>query len=108
MKLVQWHPRARIEIQAFPEQVRRELGYLIFRLQQGESFGLPSSRPMPGVAAGVSELRVSGADGVYWAFYVLKRENNILVFHAFKKKTQATTPQEIKTGAKRLKELLDG
>jgi len=108
VKQVHWHPKARTEVQAFPEEVRRELGYLIFRLQQGESFGLPSSRPMPDVAAGVSELRVRGADGVYRAFYFLRREDRILVFHAFKKKTQATPPQEMKTGARRLKELLDG
>lgn len=108
MKKVLWHPRARTEVKSFPDEVKRELGYLIFRLQQGESPGFPASRPMPDVAAGVSELRVRGPDGVYRAFYYVKVEDKVLVFHAFKKKTQQTPPQEIKLGAKRLKELLDG
>lgn len=40
-------------------------------------------------------------------FTFCKVEEKVLVFHAFKKKTQATTPQELKMGAKRLKEVLD-
>jgi phage-related protein len=108
VKKVLWHPKARAEVKAFPDEVKRELGYLIFRLQQGESLGLPASRPMADVAAGVSELRVRGSDGVYRAFYYVKLENGVLVFHAFKKKTQATPPNEIKLGAKRFKELTDG
>ncbi len=107
MKKVLWHPKARSEVQSFPEEVKRELGYLIFRLQKGESFGLPASRSMPDVAAGVSELRARGTDGVYRAFYFLKVEDQVVVFHAFKKKTQTTPPQEIKLGARRLKELID-
>jgi phage-related protein len=108
VKKVLWHPKAKVEVKDFPDDVKRELGYLIFRLQQGESPGLPASRPMPDVAAGVSELRVRGSDGVYRAFYYLKLENHVLVFHAFKKKTQATPPHEIKLGTKRFKELTDG
>ncbi len=108
VKKVVWHPKALIEVKGFPEEIRRELGYLIFRVQQGESLGLPASRPMPDVAAGVSEFRVRGPDGVYRAFYYLKVENRVLVFHAFKKKTQQTPSNEIDLGAKRLKELLNG
>ena len=62
---------------------------------------------MPDVAAGVSELRVRGADGIYRAFYVFKVEDKVVVFHAFKKTTQATPRFEIELGAKRLKELLN-
>ena len=107
MKKVLWHPKARTEIKSFPDEVKRELGYLIFRLQKGESFGLPSSRPMPDVGAGVSELRVRGADGIYRAFYYLKVGDQVLILHAFKKKTQSTPSQDIKLGARRLKELID-
>jgi len=35
----------------------------------GEQLGMPNARPMPGVAAGVSELRVKGEDGDFRAFY---------------------------------------
>jgi phage-related protein len=68
---------------------------------------MPNSRPVPGVAAGVSELRVKGADGNYRAFYYAASSRGVLVFHAFVKKTQRTPPLEIELARKRLKELLD-
>jgi phage-related protein len=73
----------------------------------GEQLGMPNSRPMPGVAAGVSELRVIGEDGNYRAFYYTASSSGVLVFHAFVKKTQRTPPLEIALARKRLKELLD-
>ena len=69
--------------------------------------GMPNSRPMPGVAAGVSELRVKAEDGSFRAFYYTASSRGVLVFHAFVKKTQRTPPLEIELARKRLKELLD-
>lgn len=62
---------------------------------------------MPGVASGVSELRVKGPDGNFRAFYYTASSQGVLVFHAFVKKTQRTPPLEIDLARKRLKELLD-
>ena len=62
---------------------------------------------MPGVAAGVSELRVKGADGGYRAFFYTASPQGVLVFHAFVKRTQRTPPLEIALAGKRLKEILD-
>jgi phage-related protein len=62
---------------------------------------------MPGVVAGVSELRVTGADGSFRAFYYTVSSQGVLVFHAFAKKGQRTPPLEIEVARKRLKELLD-
>ena len=73
----------------------------------GEQLGMPHSRPMPSVAAGVSELRVQGEDGAYRAFYLTPSPEGILVFHAFVKKTRQTPAPEIGLARKRLKELLD-
>ena len=61
---------------------------------------------MKTVASGCFEVRLKGADGIYRAFYILKTETGILVFHSFKKKTQKTTKHEIETGKLRLKSLL--
>ena len=82
------------------------LGRGLFRLQLGEKLSLPNSRPMPIVAAGVSEPRVRGEDGIHRVFYYTPAPQGILVFHAFVKKTQRTPPFEIELGRKRLKELL--
>jgi phage-related protein len=62
---------------------------------------------MPGVAAGVSELGIRGADGIYRVFYYTASAEGILVVHAFVKKTQRTPPLEIELARKRLKEFLD-
>jgi phage-related protein len=63
---------------------------------------------MPTVAAGVSELRVRGEDGVFRVFYFTATVKGVVVFHAFEKKTQRTPPLEIEIAKKRFKELLDG
>jgi phage-related protein len=62
---------------------------------------------MPAVAAGAAELRASGAEGSFRAFYYTASSRGILVFHAFVKKTQRTPPLEIGLAKKRLKKLLD-
>jgi phage-related protein len=73
----------------------------------GEAIAMPNSRPIPTVAAGVSELRLQGEDGTFRVFYYTAAPEGILVFHAFAKKTQRTPPLEIELARKRLKEILD-
>lgn len=107
MRPVIFHPKAHHAIRAFPKDVRIRLGKGLFRLQVGEQIGMPNSRPMPGVAAGVSELRIRGADGIYRVFYYTASADGILVVHAFMKKTQRAPPVEIELARKRLKEFLD-
>lgn len=106
MKLAIFHPAARAAIRLFPEDVRRELGKAIFDLQRGESLAMPLSRRMTSVGAGVSELRVRNASGIYRAFYYTRSSSGILIFHAFVKKTRATPHYEINLAKKLLKELL--
>jgi phage-related protein len=102
-----FHPKARAAIRHFPKEVRLRLGRGMFRLQMGEQIGMPNSRPMPAVAAGVSELRVKGKDGAYRAFYYTPSARGVIVFHAFVKKTQQTPPLELELARTRLKEVLD-
>ena len=107
MRPLIFHPKARDEIRRFPKEARARLGRGLFRLQIGEMLGLPNARPMPAVAAGVSELRIRGENGSFRVFYFTATAKGVLVFHAFEKKTQRTPPREIELAKKRLKELLD-
>lgn len=107
-KDIVWHPKAKGAILLFPEDVRREFGYLLYLLQIGSKLQMPQSRSMKSVAPGVDELRVRGPDGIYRTFYYSKSEFGILVVHAFKKNTQTTSNEDIKLGQRRLKELLEG
>ncbi|MEO8594829.1 MAG: type II toxin-antitoxin system RelE/ParE family toxin [Candidatus Solibacter sp.] len=106
MRPIIFHPKARDEIRRFPAEARSRIGRG-FRLQIGETLGMPAGRPMPTVASGVSELRVKGEDGIFRVFYFTATAKGVLVFHAFAKKTQRTPPLEIELAKKRLKELLD-
>ena len=47
-----------IKTPPFSVEARREAGRLLRRLQEGESLGMPHSRPMPSIGHGVHELRV--------------------------------------------------
>lgn len=105
MKAVRIHHRVLKELGNLNQELRLYLAELFALLAEGESLGLPVSRPMPSVEHGVHELRVKDHSGQYRAFYFTKEKDAILVFHLFKKKTQNIPEQEIKTAKKRLKEM---
>lgn len=106
LKEAVFHPLAREVLRSFPEEIRREIGKLIFDLQKGEHLSFPISRPMPSVALGVEELRTKDRSGAYRVFYYVKSTWGILIFHAFVKKSQKTPQHEIDLGKRRLKEML--
>ena len=66
----------------FGSDARVEAGFLLRRLQRGDSLGLPHSRPMAGIGAGCHELRIvdgtqdDGTPEAAWAVAVLTREGN--------------------------------
>jgi phage-related protein len=107
MKKVLFHPKALEEFRELPKPIKLAFGELLRILQDGITLGMPASRPMPGVAPGVDELRAKDASGQYRAFYVRKFSAGILVLRAFHKKTQETPMPEIKLARKRLQELSD-
>jgi phage-related protein len=107
MNAALFHPAAIEAIRSFPEEAKRELGKLIYDVQTGARLGMPQSRPMPSVAPGVEELRVRDRSGVYRAFYFSRSARGVLVVHAFVKKSQATSKQDIEIGRKRLREMLN-
>lgn len=107
MKEVVWHVKALEQLRKFPEDIKKDVGYLIHRLQMGDKLNAPYSKPIKSVEIGVNELRVKDASGAYRVFYYLKTSEGIIIFHAFKKKSQKTPKKEIELGKKNLKEILD-
>jgi len=105
MKAALFHPKAIEILRGFPEEVRREIGKVIYDLQKCAKLSLPLSRPMPSVGPGVEELRIKDRRGGFRVFYLARKANAVLIFHAFQKKTQKTPQKEIKIGQKRLKEM---
>ena len=107
MKPVDFHPRALEFIRAQSQSIRRQVGEALRDLQKGANLGMPLSRPMAVVAPGVHELRVRGEGATVRVFYYVRRSDAIIVFHAFKKKSQKTPSREIHLARQRLQEVLD-
>ena len=93
-------------IRAFPEDARHDAGYQLEKVQRGQP---PDDfKPMPPIGAGVEEIRIADESGAYRVIYVARRVDGVYVLHAFQKKTQATSRQDIEMAKKRLAQLMRG
>jgi phage-related protein len=105
VKAIRIHKKVNKELERLDFPLRRQLAELFAFLAEGESLGMPVSRPMPTVEHGTHELRIKDRSGQYRVFYFTKKADAILIFHFFKKKTQETPAGEIETAKRRLKEM---
>ena len=89
----------------FGKQARIEAGTAIARLQDGESLGLPLSRPMPGIGRRCHELRIADSENnVTWRIVYRIDPDAVLVAETFGKTTRRTPRQEIDLRKKRFAE----
>ena len=72
---------------------RREAGFLVGRLQEGVSLGMPVARPMPIIGRRCLELRVIDKNAT-WRIVCRVDDDAVLVVYSFAKKTQ-TTPKTV-------------
>lgn len=75
------------------QAARRQLGFLLRQLQEGEQPSLPHSRPMPSVGKACHELRVTDENKKWRLFYFIDTDA-IVVLEVSEKKPQKT-PQGI-------------
>ena len=83
-------------------EVRREAGYLLRRLQDGELLGMPHARPMPGIGKQCYELRLNDA-GKTWRMIYRIDSDAVIIAEVFCKKTRTTPDTVIQECRKRLK-----
>lgn len=83
-------------------EARREFGYLLRMLQEGEKLSLPHSRPMPSIGINCHELRVNDINKTWRLFYHI-HSKAIVILEIAEKKTQTTNKTIIQTCQKRLK-----
>jgi phage-related protein len=83
----------------FGAEARLEAGFLLRLLQQGESLGLPRSRPMPSIGSSCHELRINDASGTWRIIYKVAVDA-IVILEVFSKKAK-TTPREIEEVCRR-------
>ena len=91
-----------IKTPPFSAAPRIEAGTLLRRLQLGESFGMPHSRPMPSIGPRRHELRIRDADQNWRIVYRIDPDA-IVIVEVFAKKTGATPKRIIDTCKARLR-----
>ena len=85
----------------FSLEARLEAGFLLRRLQQGESLGMPQSRPMPVIGSRCHELRINDENTTWRVIYRID-EDAIVIVDVFQKKTQTTPASVIRNYQRRL------
>ena len=83
----------------FSKEARLEAGLLLRRLQQGESIGMPHSRPMPSVERRCHELRIEDENQTWRILYAIESDA-IVILEVFSKK-RGTTPKTVIDNAKK-------
>jgi phage-related protein len=80
---------------------RLEAGFLLRRLQQGETLPMPWSRPMPSIGKRCHELRLND-EQTSWRIVYRIDEDAIVILEVFQKKAQKTPQPVIDSCKKRI------
>jgi len=86
----------------FTAEARIEAGWLLRRLQRGESLSLPQSRPMPVIGPRCHELRVKD-QAAEWRIICRVDADAVVIADVFSKKTRVTPQPVIETCRHRLR-----
>ena len=96
-------------VKRFVEGLSRSLQEDFFlaldRLRQGESLGMPLSKPLFNIALGLHELRFKERRSIYRVFYFIKRGDAIYLVHVIQKKTETIPDKDRQLILRRLKEI---
>lgn len=98
---VAWEGDSREVLSAFPEGVKQNLGFELWRLQQGIKPG--DYRPLPSIGTGVFELRDQDERAWYRVVYLSRINDVIYVLHCFEKKSREMPRKEFEKAKQRLK-----
>lgn len=95
--------RGEVKTPPFSTLARIEAGFLLRRLQRGESLSLPHSRPMPSLGARCHELRIVDGESSWRIIYRLD-EDAVIIVHVFAKKSRRTPQRVLDTCRRRLED----
>ncbi|MCY7331867.1 MAG: type II toxin-antitoxin system RelE/ParE family toxin [Pseudanabaena sp. CAN_BIN31] len=91
-----------IKTPPFSSEARREAGFLLRKIQEGESLSMPYSRPMPSIGKNCYELRLGNGEE-NWRIVYRVDSDTVLILEVFNKKTQKTPKQVIDNCQRRMK-----
>lgn len=93
-------------IREFPADIKQQSGYELHKVQTGE---MPTDfKFMPSIGRGVAEIRLRDEHGAFRIIYTAKIGDTVYVLHAFQKKTQRTSQQDLNLAKQRLSEISQG
>jgi phage-related protein len=95
--------KGEVKTPPFSSTARLEAGYLLRRLQQGETLGMPHSRPLPSVGPRCHELRINDERATWRIVYRIDSDA-IIILEVFSKKSRAMLETVIDVCKKRLKD----
>ena len=84
-KQLVWVGSSLEDLKAFPKDVQREIGFVLYRTQIGKHHH--SIKPLKGFS-GVMEIAISHDKDAYRTVYAIKLGMKVYVLHAFKKKSK--------------------
>jgi len=102
-----WWLRGEVKTPPFSKEARLGAGYLLRRLQRGETLAMPHSRPIPAIGGRCHELRIVDGDST-WRIVYRADPDAVIIAEVFKKKTSQTPKRVIATCKARLREYDDG
>lgn len=92
MKKITWLGTTHELVKSYSGNIRQEIGYNLDKVQRGLE---PNDwKSISSVGRGVKEIRIHEKNE-YRVLYVARFEESIYVLHAFVKKTQQTSKQDI-------------
>ena len=87
---IHWEGDSKEVLASFPEQVRGDLGFALYELQQGRQPSIDRRR-MESIGSGVYELKEADERTWYRVIYLSKIGEVIYVLHCFEKQSRKPT-----------------
>jgi phage-related protein len=108
MRSLFWMGSSQENVKAFPEEVRRQIGFALYLAQSGEKHR--DAKPLKGFGgASVLEIVEDFETDTYRAVYTVCLRSGVYVLHAFQKKSKhgiKTSKRDLDLIAQRLKEAI--
>jgi phage-related protein len=98
---IHWEGDSREVLASFPEEVRGDLGFALFELQQGRQPAIETRR-MESIGAGVYELKEADERAWYRVIYLSQVDEVIFVLHCFEKQSRKTDKRDLNIATERL------
>lgn len=97
--------KGEVKTPPFSDTARRQAGWLLRRLQRGETLGMPESRPLSALGRRCHELRVrEHGSGKTWRIIYRIDADAIVVVEVFAKQSQKTPRTAVANARRRLAE----